>query len=105
MIETPTTTLPAPVISVPLPAPTKWEREYQAFRQLLPELLKTHAGQYVAIHDGEVFDCGTDKIELAVRVLKKVGNVSIHVGLVSDQPTPISRSGLRREIHRPGGSP
>jgi hypothetical protein len=100
MIETTTTTLPAPVISVPLPSPTKWEREYEAFRHLLPGLLKTHVGQYVAIHDGKVFDCGTDKVELAVRVLKKVGDVSIHVGLVSDQPAPISRSGVLR--HSPG---
>ncbi len=101
MIETAFSTLPAPPIPVSLPAPSKWEREYEAFRKLLPELLKTHAGQFVAVHEGKVVDCGNDKLELALRVLKKIGNVSIHVGLVTDQPAPIYRSGVLRAITTP----
>lgn len=79
-------------------AATKWEREHEAFLRLLPVLLKTHAGQYVAIHEGEVVDSGNDATELALRVLKKVGNVSIHVGLVSEQPERIYRSGVIRDM-------
>jgi hypothetical protein len=90
-------TLPAPVVNLP-PAPrTKWEREYQAFQRLLPQLLATHRGQYVAIHNEQVVDSGDDKLAVALRVLAKVGNVPIHVGFVSDGPEPIARSGVRRQ--------
>ncbi len=98
-------TLPAPVIELPAPPRTKWEREYQAFRRLLPQLLATHAGRFVAIHEGQVVDSGEDKIELALRVLAKIGNVPIHVGLVTEEPEPVSRSGVRRDLLRSGGAP
>ena len=91
-------TLPAPVLEVsPLPR-TKWEREHQAFQQLLPQLLATHRGQYVAIHEGQVVDSGDDKFAVALRVLAKIGNVPIHVGLVSKEHEPVSHSGVRREV-------
>ena len=97
-------TLPAPVVELTAPPRTKWEREYQAFRQLLPQLLATHKGRYVAIHDGQVVDSGDDKLVLALQVLAKVGNVAIHVGLVTDEPEPVSRSGVRREVWPCGGA-
>jgi len=83
-------------IELPALPQSKWQREYDAFRRLLPQLLTTHQGRYVAIHDGQVVETGDDKLALALRVLKKVSNVAIHVGLVSAEPVPIERSGLRR---------
>ena len=91
-------TLPAPVIELPPSPRSKWEREYQAFQRLLPELLATQSGRYVAIHEGQVVDSGDDKLALALRVLAKVGNVPIHVGLVTAEPEPVSRSGVRRDL-------
>jgi hypothetical protein len=94
-------TLSAPAIELTVPPPrSKWEREYQAFQRLLPQLLATHKGQYVAIHEGQVVDSGDKKLDLALRVLAKVGNVAIHVGRVSEDPEPISRSGVRAGTYR-----
>jgi hypothetical protein len=98
-------TLPSPVLNLPMFPQSKWDREFLAFQQLLPGLLATHRGQFVAIHDGKVADCGDDKLALALRVLTQIGNVSIHVGLVTEEPEPVARSGMRREIRSGGGAP
>ena len=97
-----TTTFPAPVV-LPGPLRTKWQREYQAFLRLLPYLLTTYGGRFVAIHDGQVVDSGDDKLALARRVFAKVGNVDIHVGLVTDEPEAVCRSGVRRDLAVGGG--
>jgi hypothetical protein len=81
--------LPAPVL--PRPVQDKWRREQQAFRRLLPELLKTHLGQYVAVHEGQVVDSGDDQLAVAGRAYAQFGYVPIYVGLVTDQPIPVSR--------------
>ena len=98
MSETSTTpeviTYPAPVLEpwtrpdVPTPIQwdPKWEREYAAFQRLLPELLKTHRGKYVAIHDGEVVESGDDQLSVAERAWERVGYVALHVGLVTEHP-------------------
>ena len=98
-------TLPAPVIKMPVSTRTKWDREYQAFRRLLPKLLTTHRGVYVAIHEEQIVDSGTDKIALALRVLSKVGNTAIHVGLVTEEPETVARSGVRRDLSASGDTP
>jgi len=92
-----TVTLPAPVIDLNPPPRTKWEREYQAFKRLLPELLKTHRGQYVAVHDEQVVDSGDDPIALILRVHGQHGYVPIHVDLVTEQPPPPVRIPHYRE--------
>jgi hypothetical protein len=92
-----------PIFEVQVPAPrlTKGEGEYRAFRRLLPTLLATHAGQYVAIHDGQVVDCDADDIALIQRVHARIGYVPIHVGLVVEA-RPVERIPHYRET-RPFG--
>lgn len=90
-----TVTLPAPELP---PAQSKWEREHLAFLRLLPRLLATERGKYVAIHNERVVDTDTDETALMTRVLSQVGNVDIHVGLVTDEPERVHRSGVVREI-------
>ncbi len=82
-------TLLAPV--VPTPPESKWRREQQAFRRLLPELLKSHRDQYVAIHEGQVAEAGADKLDVAGRAYARFGYLPIYVGLVTDQPPPLGR--------------
>jgi hypothetical protein len=93
-----TTTLTPPAFHWPPPPRSKWEREYRAFQQLLPQLLLTERGKYVAIHEGQVIDSDCDEMALIARVLAQIGNVDIHVGLVSDQPEPVYRSGVVRDL-------
>ena len=58
-------TLPAPVL--PAPPADKFRSEQRAFDGLLPELLRTHRDEYVAIHEGQVVESGADQIEVAER--------------------------------------
>jgi hypothetical protein len=87
-------------VTPPRPELSKGEREYQAFLRLIPELLPTHRGQYVAIHEGKVVDADADDIALVRRVHDRIGYVPIHVGLVTDRP-PVVRVPHYRE-YRPG---
>jgi hypothetical protein len=91
------------VSALPPPPASKWEREHRAFQLLLPELLKTHGGKYVAIHDEQVVDSDTNELVLIERVLQRVGNVSIHVGFVSERPPPL-RVPHCREVRQGGGA-
>jgi hypothetical protein len=82
-------TLPAPVL--PSPPEDKFRSEQRAFRELLPELLRTHRDQYVAIHEGQVVESGVDQIEVAERAYARFGYIAIVVTLVTDRPRPILR--------------
>ena len=84
-------TYPAPVLEFPPPPQSKWEREYRAFLQMLPQLLQTHRGQFVAVHDGQVVGSGEDKVALALGCYAKYGYVPIYVGLVAERPLPPER--------------
>jgi hypothetical protein len=97
-------TLPPPSLEPLAATAGKWEREYQAFCRLLPQLLQTHAGQYVAVHDGQVIASGTDKVAVALQAFSQVGTVPIHVGLVTEAAEPVARSGVRRVLSPEGGS-
>lgn len=83
------------------PPRSKLERERRAFFCLLPQLLATHRGQYVAIHEEQAVDSGPERLEVAMRVLQRVGNVDIYVGFVGDLPRPVERSGVRRDLSQP----
>ncbi len=87
-------TFPAPVL--PTPSEDKFRSEQRAFGRLLPELLKTHRDQFVAIHEGRVIESGSDQIEVAERAYARFGYVPILVTLVTDEPQkPIRIPSLR----------
>lgn len=56
---------------------------------MLPELLRTHAEQYVAVHGGRVVASGTDKPTVALAAYQACGYQPIPVLLVTDRPPRI----------------
>ena len=84
-------TFPALALDFPTPPQSKWEREYRAFLRMLPELLKTCRGKYVAVHEGRVVDSGEDKMRLAMKAYAQYGYVPIYVGVVAERPLPAER--------------
>ncbi len=87
-------------VALPAPELSKGEREYRAFLRMLPELLATHRGRFVAIHEGRVVDDDADDIALVRRVHKQIGYVPIHVGLVTNQPPVVCIPHLAPEGRR-----
>ena len=85
----PTEELLAPP-TLPPPEENKWRSEQRAFHRLLPDLLKTHYRQFVAIHNGQVVESGPDKLEVAARAYARFGYVPIFVTLVAEQ-APVIR--------------
>jgi hypothetical protein len=61
----------------------KWRREQRAFHDLLPGLLLTNPGQFVAIHEGQVVESGGDKLAVARRAYDRFGYVPIFVSRVA----------------------
>jgi hypothetical protein len=89
--------IPAPEISELVIPQSKWDREHREFLRLLPTLLPTHRGQYVAIHDGKVVGSGEDQIKVALRAYSEWGYVPIFVGLVTDSPQAVARVASPRQ--------
>jgi hypothetical protein len=81
--------LDAPQINLENPAfDQKWRREYIAFLDLLPELLRTHRDKFVAIHGGAVVAEGDTFAEVALSAYERVGYIPMHIGRVSVVPRP-----------------
>jgi hypothetical protein len=96
--------LPAPNVDWRPAIRDKWESEFDAFQRLLPQLLESHRGEYVVIHEGRVVDNGQDDLALALRFFAEHGNVPIHVGFVTDEPEPVTRIPHYRQWPASGGS-
>jgi hypothetical protein len=91
-------------VTIPQPPESKFERERQAFYRMLPELLRTYQGRYVAVHNEQFADSGPDRLSVAQRVLEKVGPCDIYVGLVDLEPIRPSRFGVVSISRSPSAS-
>jgi len=92
--------IPLPAPELPRPPEDKWRCEQRAFRRLLSSLLSSHRGQYVAIHQGQVVACGTDKLAVANEAYSRFGYVPIYVSQVTDEPFPPIRLPSPRLVSR-----
>ena len=61
-------------------------REEAAFERLLPDLLKTIPGRYVAVLDGKVIDQDKNEIKLAERVIPDNPERFVLIRQVSSEP-------------------
>ena len=96
-------TLPAPAVG-PITVGGKWQREYEAFLRLKPQLLASHAGEFVVIHDEQVVASGSDDVALALQFFAQHGNVPVHIGLVAAGQEAAARIPHYREVNPRGAA-
>ena len=65
------------------------ERERAAFRRLLPELLNTHRGEWVAIVDEQAVEFGPDFSSVIRRVRERFGHRPVYVQEILEKPRVI----------------
>ncbi len=68
----------------PLPGDSGFEQERAAFQRLLPELLETHRGEWVAIVDGQPVEFGADFGSVIVPVRQRFGQRPVYVHEISE---------------------
>jgi hypothetical protein len=80
--------LAPPTLDPPSSTPEReaWERERAAFYRLLPSLLNSRHGKYVAIHNEQPVESGDDTVAVATRVYQRFGYIPVFIGHVTDQP-------------------
>lgn len=66
----------------------KIDAEIAAYIELHPELWKTRAGQWVAVHDGQVVDADPDRVALYQRVRQRFGKTPVLIREVAADPDP-----------------
>ena len=75
----------------------KWLREERAFFLMLPELLKTLRGKWVAIHEEKVIETGETMRSVLLNVRKRLPNTEVYIQYVEDSlPTAKMLSPRRR---------
>src|SRR5436190_14299938 len=61
------------------------QRNWEIFRAMLPNLMQTHAGEYVAIADGHILGFSADRIALLKDMRAQHGHIHILVTEIAPQ--------------------
>ncbi len=61
--------------------------EEAAFQRKLPQLLKGHRGEYVAVYHGRIVAHGPNDEELARQMFTRLGYVPFLIARVEEEPT------------------
>jgi len=77
----------------------KFERERAAYQRLKFQLLQTHRGQFVAIHEGKAVDVDRDRRALVKRVVERYGNEPVYIQLVAEELPTFEVPSPEREFH------
>jgi len=96
-------------VSVSMPSPAdppylahasaKFQRERATYYRLLPELLKTHLGKVVAIHDERIIAVGDERRPVLDEATRIAGYVDLFVHRVVEVE-PVERLRGFREVRR-----
>ena len=81
-----TVAYPPPDLAPVTASEDDWQRERRAFLGLLPTLLASDRGRFVAVHGGVVVASGTDRVAVAREAYGRVGYVPVYLGHVDDAP-------------------
>ena len=73
------------MLAQPVPSDLVLDQERAAFQRLLPELLKTHRGEWVAIVDGQPVEFGPDFSSVVVPVRQRFGQRPVYVREIAEQ--------------------
>jgi hypothetical protein len=73
-------------------------RNLEAFLRLLPELLQTQLGRYVAIRDGQLVETGATLKEVALRAMQRFGPGLMYFDRVTPDEVHEGTSVTDREI-------
>ena len=90
---------PRPTRMQQRPVHPKLAAEHDRFVAMLPELLKTIPGKWIALHEGEIVAVADDEVDALTAAGEKQPGVLHHACFVTDQPIPIDRLPLLREVH------
>jgi len=63
----------------------KIDREQQAYKSQHRQILEKHAGNYIALHQGEIVDYDEDRVAISKRVRAKYGNEPVLITKVLEQ--------------------
>ncbi|MBI4789396.1 MAG: hypothetical protein HY782_20395 [Chloroflexi bacterium] len=66
--------------------PPQFLQDRAAFRRMLPDLLKTHRGQWIAVFKGQVVERANNPGELAKQVYARFGYQAIYMDEVREEP-------------------
>lgn len=72
--------------------------EFDAFERMLPELMKQHAGKYVALRGGQVIAVADSEVGALTAASGQYPGELAYARLVTDQPQPIPRITTRRQL-------
>ncbi|MBA4186811.1 MAG: hypothetical protein C0467_02210 [Planctomycetaceae bacterium] len=72
--------------------------EYEAFDRLLPELMKQHAGRYVALRGGAVVAVADSEVSALTAAQQQSPGTPVYCRLVTDQPQPLERIPSFRQL-------
>lgn len=76
-------------------------KEQATYERQHPELCVRYAGEYIAMHNGDVVDHDVDRIALRKRIRKSFGNQSVFVTPVLEEPVQVIHvRGLRLQTNQ-----
>lgn len=82
------------------PTDPKLASEHDEFQKQLPELMKRHHGEYIAMHDGKIVAVNKNRNQLLQIVMEQYPSAPVLIRLVTEQPLAVEHVGGARHSIR-----